>query len=139
MNFNPLTLLEKAINEHGSSAILKERLALAADQFKQLEQENQNLKSLNADLEKKVAELTREIEAKTIPDRFTEHRGILLMRGPGGEFDPDAYCPSCKIVMSSLGGQMPFTCSKCGFRANLNGRELRISLGDSDLEQTTCG
>jgi septal ring factor EnvC (AmiA/AmiB activator) len=35
---NPLALLEKAINEHGSSVILRERLALAAEQFAVLEQ-----------------------------------------------------------------------------------------------------
>lgn len=136
---NPLTLLEKAINEHGSATILKERLALAADQFKKLEDENRNLKEVNATLEKKVAELTHELEATSIPKEFTEHRGILLKRGTDGKVDPDAYCPTCKIVMSSLGGELPFKCSKCGFMANLNGRELKISLGDSGLELATCG
>ncbi len=37
MSLNPLTLIEKTINEHGSAAILKERIDLARDQYAALE------------------------------------------------------------------------------------------------------
>ena len=37
MSLNPLTLIEKTINEHGSAVILKERIDLARDQYAALE------------------------------------------------------------------------------------------------------
>jgi len=72
MSLNPFTAIEKLINEHGSATILRERLALAADQFVTLEKENinlqeslshaitkiQSLESHNANLEKQIANLT---------------------------------------------------------------------------------
>ena len=43
MNLNPFSLIEKLINEHASAAVLKERLALGADQFTSLERKNVEL------------------------------------------------------------------------------------------------
>jgi hypothetical protein len=53
VNLNPLTLIEKLINEHGSSTILKERLELLKDQISALENEKGVLKSENAILNDK--------------------------------------------------------------------------------------
>ncbi len=53
---NPITLIEKLINEHGSSTILKERLELLRDQMSALEKENGVLKSENAILKGKQNE-----------------------------------------------------------------------------------
>ena len=46
MSLNPLTLLEKAINEHGSSVILKERLELVKDQLAKVVAENTELEEI---------------------------------------------------------------------------------------------
>lgn len=40
-----LDIFEKLINEHGSSAILRERLGLIKSQYAALERENKNLKT----------------------------------------------------------------------------------------------
>ncbi len=124
MSLNPLTLLEKAINEHGSSVILKERLGLAADQFKQLEKENGELKKENDDLRAKLAELTAKLEAQTIPENYIKKRGVLFLRNPDGKIDPDAYCPTCKSSMFSLMGATPLKCKKCGEVAGITGAEI---------------
>ena len=50
---NPITLIEKLINEHGSSTVLKERLELLRDQISVLKKENRALKSDNAILKSK--------------------------------------------------------------------------------------
>lgn len=69
MSLNPITAIEKLINEHGSATILRERLSFAADQFVALEKESvnlreslshaiaqiQSLEARNADLEQQLA------------------------------------------------------------------------------------
>ena len=125
MSLNPLVLLEKAINEHGSATILKERLALAADQFQKLENENRELKKSNKSLHEKVDELTRQLEAKTVPEEYIKKRGVLFLRNPDGSIDPDAYCPTCKSSMFSLMGATPLKCKKCGEVAGITGNEIK--------------
>ncbi|MBK1881011.1 hypothetical protein JIN85_01215 [Luteolibacter pohnpeiensis] len=74
-SLNPFAAIEKLIDEHGSAKIMKERLALAADQYSVLERENaslreqlanalsenETLKSCKLDLEKEIVELRPEI------------------------------------------------------------------------------
>jgi predicted Rossmann fold nucleotide-binding protein DprA/Smf involved in DNA uptake len=55
-----LDQIEKLINEHGSSTILRDHLALFKDQVVLLEKENNNLKSKITILKTKNAELTKE-------------------------------------------------------------------------------
>ena len=62
MSMNPFTLLEKAINEHGSSTILKERLKLAADQYEDLTRKNSDLIAQNKSLQKQLQESQSEIQ-----------------------------------------------------------------------------
>ena len=60
--------IEKLINEHGSSTILKERLELLRDQISILEKENGNLKSENAILKEKK---------DTTGERFWKDFGVM--------------------------------------------------------------
>ena len=62
VNQNPLTLIEKLINEHG---ILKEHLELLRDQISMLEKENSTLKSDNAILKKKQNETESQLYTTT--------------------------------------------------------------------------
>jgi hypothetical protein len=81
---NPITLIEKLINEHGSSTILKERLELLKDQMSALEKENNALKSENAVLkdkakhfESKINDAAKEIQRlNEIINAFQKHQGI---------------------------------------------------------------
>lgn len=62
---NPINLIEKLINEHGSSTILKERLELLRDQISILEKENGALKSKNAILKEKVNTIKSQLNEAT--------------------------------------------------------------------------
>jgi predicted nuclease with TOPRIM domain len=81
---NPITLIEKLINEHGSSTILKERLELLKDQITALEKENGGLKSENTGLKDKAKHLeskfndaTKEIQRlNEIINSSQKHQGI---------------------------------------------------------------
>jgi len=76
--------LEKLITEHGSAAILKERLALVADKYSALEQkvadlesENRNLKVENDQLKEKKRNLEEQL-AQRHGQRLEEVREQLL-------------------------------------------------------------
>lgn len=88
---NPITLIEKLINEHGSSTILKERLELLKDQISALEKENGALKSENAvlkdkakHLESKLNDATKETQRlNEIINAFQKNQGIKnMMKSP---------------------------------------------------------
>lgn len=77
-----LSEIERLINEHGSSSILKERLALASDQYGALEKKlseangsNEKLQSENATLRldlEKAQEKIRNLEEKLV-ERHGQH------------------------------------------------------------------
>lgn len=118
-NMNPLSLLEKAINEHGSATILKERSKLVKEMLEKVENENSELKAKLATAEDKITELMQKVPNNA----FVEYRGVKFKRKPSGGFENTAYCISCEAGMASTSsGTQPFVCGKCsgfsGFKAN---------------------
>lgn len=102
MSLNPLSLLEKAINEHGSAVILKERLALAADQFavlekkladqeilsRQLQSDNESLQLDVTQKQNEIGRLTSQIhQAQQKAERRPEiqERLLLLIAANNGQ------------------------------------------------------
>lgn len=57
--------IEKLINEHGSAVILKERLALAADQYAALEGKLEACESTNGNLKNEVKRLESDLKKAT--------------------------------------------------------------------------
>lgn len=73
MSINPLILLEKAINEHGSSVILKERLKLVKDQLAKVEAEKAELKSIqNENSLLKTGNNALQLEIELLKDKITK-------------------------------------------------------------------
>ena len=54
--------IEKLITEHGSAAILRERIALIAQQYSALEKENATLKQQVASLESEKTQIKNQLE-----------------------------------------------------------------------------
>src|SRR4051812_31791535 len=101
--------IERFINEHGSSVVLKEhvgllnaKLALLKEQIERLEEENAILTEKCADLEAKVAHQTASVE-------YVEEAGALFKKKPGGGYSETPYCPTCRSAMFSLQNVVPFT------------------------------
>ena len=108
-----LSEFERLINERGSATILRERLLLFKDKIAQLEKENTNLKR---DLHKAQEEsqlLHAQLKNQSIADQFVEHEGMFFKRKSGGGYHSAVYCPSCKMVMSTIDAGIPLNCSKC--------------------------
>jgi hypothetical protein len=131
MNLNPLVLLEKAINEHGSSVILKEQLALVKDMLTKVEKEK-------SDLEKELVSAREEIielKAKIPSTKFVEYRGVKFKRKPSGGFEKSVYCLSCEVGMASTpDGEMPFVCGKCHSLSGFQSQELASILKEVESE-----
>ncbi len=85
--------IEKLITEHGSAAILKERIALAADQYaalekklsdaelraKELESENQRLELDNFKLKEKIRDLEKQLSENHDKSSLEEVRERILI------------------------------------------------------------
>ncbi|MEM6884046.1 MAG: hypothetical protein AAF571_03375 [Verrucomicrobiota bacterium] len=119
-----MKLLNDIITEHGSAAILKERLLLLKDQIEALEQKVVDLQTENTELKGKVYDLTKKLEEAAPPDEYFKHKGILLRKGEDGKTEDTVYCPKCQSPMYSLMDATPFKCS-CGFIAGFTGKEFR--------------
>ena len=92
--------IEKLINEHGSSVILKERIALANDQYSSLESKLNDLQSenehLRIDLEK------AKIQIHQLQERINNHETLQLKFGVYWDKDGNPYCPKCKTPTSQV-------------------------------------
>lgn len=131
MELNPLTLLEKAINEHGSSAILKERIELVKDLLAKVEREKLELEQ---ELVKTRQELS-ELKKRQPGDGYVAYRGAKFKRKPSGGYEASVYCPSCEIGMATItSANMPFTCGKCHALSGFTSRDLQTVLSELATE-----
>lgn len=117
MTLNPIAAvseqLQKLITEHGSAAILRERLALFVDKVSHLEKENADLKANLHKSHEECNSLRAQLKNQSIVEQFIEHEGMLFKRKAGGGYHSAVYCPSCKMVMSTIDAGIPLNCSKC--------------------------
>lgn len=104
-----LNLIEKLINEHGSSAILKERLGLIQAQYTALEGKCRDLEAENQALRSEIAE--HEVQAKVATQVagkavFCSHCGSSNLKRNGSR--PDK-------TFGDLGiDRILFSCLECG-------------------------
>jgi regulator of replication initiation timing len=105
-------------------AVLRERVAFAAEQAKTLEKKVEDLERENAALKQENTRLNAELAAKTREEQFVEHRGALFKRKPEGGYHLAVYCPRCHSSTSSLHGA-PYACTEqCWWIGEFSQREL---------------
>ena len=110
----PFDSIEKLINEHGSAAILRERITLAKEQYAALERRVEE-KTKELEIVKGQNEVLRkQLSTIAVPDKYVPARGVLWLRTAVG-FDPEPYCPKCKIIMFDFppGARENWNCSQC--------------------------
>lgn len=114
MGIPVLAEIERLITEHGSAAILRERLALAAEQYAALEKkiielqaENERLNSENSKLQEQVRNLASSPAQNSNPDGYVcDHCGSSNLKRTGSR--PDR-------TFGALGAkQAVFRCNECG-------------------------
>ena len=119
-----LNSIEKLINEHGSAAILRERLDLLRDQIEMLEKKAGQLEAENAALKNENLNLKNQVSALTKPQDFVEHKGALFKRKKAGGYESSAYCRKCKQPMVSFMDIHSFNCKPCDVTVNFSGEDL---------------
>jgi len=132
--------IEKLINEHGSSVILSQQLALAKEQFTALERRLGDLQSKLAKTEAQL-EIERATHQKTgeelqrLKDEHAEEvrisGGVEFRRSrrTGGQWL--AFCPRCHVPLQNHKGVTFVTCTeKCGWQSLLNTDDLRELASD---------
>lgn len=88
--------IERLITEHGSAAILRERLALAAEQYAALEKkvvelqaENERLESENSKLQEQVSNFKSSPAQNSNPNGYVcDHCGSSNLKRTGSRLDP---------------------------------------------------
>jgi ribosomal protein S27AE len=131
MSLNPLTLLEKAINEHGSSVILGHHLSLVKEMLSKTEKEKRDLEKLLSDAREEIIELKKKIPNS----KFVEYRGAKFKRRPSGGYENSVYCPSCEAGMATISsGNTPFVCGKCHALTTFRSHDLASVLKEIAIE-----
>ena len=100
------------ITEHGSSAVLKERLELIRDQLQQLQSENTGLKKSITELKAENFDLSKKLKSLTVSTEFVEYRGTLWKRESPDTVEPYPYCRKCKSVMHDF-AHVQWVCGGC--------------------------
>lgn len=129
-----LSIIEKLINEHGSSTILKERLELINDKYEALETKLANSKKENELLRKELEVLKKQVETQKIEAGFIDYKGAKFKRMPSGKFEEAAYCLKCNGGMFALDSCLPFVCGSCGSTASFNGGQLKSVINELHKE-----
>lgn len=128
MSTNPLKdlmeSLEKLVTEHGSAAILRERLALVKEQAEIIIKQNEALKKENAQLKELGRDLQAQLMAKARVAEFVEYRGAAFKPMAGGGYEKAVFCPECHRAMFSLQGVLPYSCTKCKTHVDFTGNDL---------------
>jgi len=117
--------IERLITEHGSAAILRERLALLADQAKAQEKLLADSQRRVTELEQENSQLQQKLAATERAEEFVEHRGALFKRKPDGSYHHAVYCPLCHKPTGSLIDEMVYSCTEsCGWVGTFTPRDL---------------
>lgn len=126
--------IEKLINEHGSSVILAQQLALAKEQFAALERQVGELQSKAAKFEAQleIERVNHQRACEELQSLKEEHAEEVRIRG-GIEFRKgkrtgqkwEAFCPACHLPIDTSSGLI--RCGgdrKCGWNILLAANRL---------------
>ena len=126
--------IQSLINEHGSSAILRERLLLLKEQMEKLVNEVADLNKKLADSQAEIVELQKQLSEKTVPEDYVEYKGALFKRKLSGGYNEAVFCPHCKVPLGSVRNVLNYYCPRCSIRLNFTGEDLPSILKELSKE-----
>ena len=129
-----LAMIEKLINEHGSSTILKERLQLINDKYEVLENKLDLVEKENKSLKQEINKLKSQLETQESSKGFVSYKGAKFKFKPSGSCEETVDCPKCDNAMFAMESYFPFTCGICGATAGFNGGYLAEVLREIEAE-----
>jgi rubredoxin len=150
---------EKLINEHGSAAILKERITLANDKYSALEKKYAELEVKYFDSERQNRSLESENETlrldnakhreqvRNLEEQLVEliHKPILLFDEKSGtwfeENKTTRYCPKCKALASLSPMRNELTgwfCPVCSLFCGNHEKKMKGPINIDRRSQQSC-
>jgi ribosomal protein S27E len=117
-------LVDRYIQERGSSAVLDKHLAFIRDQAQALEKQVEKLEAENASLKEQLGQYQGQLQAQSRGDEFVEHRGALFKRKPEGGYHLAVYCPHCRNSAFAF-GHLPYSCKRCHWNADFSKGDLQ--------------
>lgn len=122
--------IERLIVERGSSAVMRQqnefllqRLTMLKDDFAKLEKEN-------SDLKQRIAELGAASAARSVAEAFTEYRGALFKKRPGGGYEYAVYCHRCQASTSAWPDDSEVFSCTCGWCSSFRGNQLAAVIAE---------
>lgn len=97
-------------------ALLQTKISFIKDEVTKLEEENTNLKQ-------RISELHKQAAASAKSEEYSENRGALFKRRPGGGYHNAVYCPRCHLSTFSFPPGAEFNCN-CGWVSSFTEGEL---------------
>lgn len=134
MSMNIFDTIEKLITEHGSAAILRERLDFAKQQFAQLEAEVVELRNARAEIaaflriEKEAHTKTRDNYDALVALHSEEIRivdGIEFRRGKRTSGCWIAFCPACHVPADTSRVYVRCSVVNCGWTVLIPNADLK--------------
>ncbi len=107
------------------NSVLRERVALAEQKFKDIEAENKSLKERVSALTAENDTYRKLIAQQRADSQFVERRGVLWKREDDGHYLP--CCPRCKTALTPM---PPWShdfldCTVCKFKAPFHPNEVK--------------
>ena len=103
------------------SSVLKERVALAEDRARAIEEENRQLRDEVTAWKTKCEQLQRQLRSEAAAEACVKSGGVLWKKEADGQFEPAPYCPNCETPMHAfppMGRGMLWICSPCQLKVN---------------------
>ena len=104
------------LSKLGTSAVLREQVALIERELRFAKEEATKLNQENARLVEALREATEQLQAQRVGNEYTHHRGALFRREASGKYDGVVYCPKCRGSASAFppdDRSASFCCDAC--------------------------
>ena len=119
--------LTDLLKDYPALSVAKERLALMEERLKHAEARSSVLQQENESLRAELTELKKRVPSDLGKNPFFEYSGVLWKESRDGLIDPLAYCPVCKLAMSTFPPRSndSLICTKCNFAAPFAPSEVK--------------
>lgn len=115
----------------GTSAVLREHLALAERELRLAKDKAAELEQEVFQLRQQVHATNQQLQALRPPDDFVNHRGALFRYEAPGRIEPVVYCPKCRTSVGAFPPDLNgiFVCEPCRWQASFLNGQLAAVIG----------
>jgi hypothetical protein len=125
MSLGFMRALARVIIDFKASDVQAKHIELLKYEAELLVKSNLDLEKENRQLRRQVREFEEKAAGDLLADELVKHRGAAFKPKAGGGYDPDVYCPDCRVVAASPGGILNYQCPRCPWISPFMPHELK--------------